>query len=86
MKFLLLIISFCFLSCGDEPSRVYVTGHRHIFPESGDGATFQNEEWLIFVKRVNGTNFNFHSKERILSVDKESYYKLKVGDTLKNKY
>ena len=75
-------------SCGDKPSKVYVTGHRHIPYESGDGATFQNEQWLIFVKRANNTEFDYitGSKERIIETDKESYYKLKVGDTLKNRY
>lgn len=86
MRIIVIIISVMMFSCGDPPSRVYVTGHRHIPYEGGDGATFQNEQWLIFIKRVNGTNFSFRSKERIISTDKESYYKLKIGDTLKNEY
>lgn len=88
MRIIVIIIAIMMFSCGDKPSRVYVTGHRHIPYEGGDGATFQNEQWLIFVKRVNGTEFDYitGSKERIIETTKECYYKLKVGDTLKNEY
>lgn len=86
MNKVIFILLFFLFSCGDKPSRVYVTGHRHIPYEGGDGATFQNEQWLIFIKRANGTNFSFRSKERIIETDKESYSKLKIGDTLKKEY
>lgn len=69
-------------SCGGHPpSRVYVTG-KTIAPESGTTIRY-----CLFIKRVNGTKFFFGTTiERIIDTDKESYYKLKVGDTLKNRY
>ncbi len=87
-KAIIILITIIMYSCGDKPSKVYVTGHRHIPQEGGDGATFQNEQWLIFVKRVDSTEFDYitGSKERIIETNKKSYYRLKVGDTLKNEY
>jgi NADH:ubiquinone oxidoreductase subunit 3 (subunit A) len=86
MPVLAVFLNCIMYCCGDSPSRVYVTGKKHIPYESGDGATFTNEQWLLYVQRIDGTDFYFYSKERIVSTDKESYYKLKVGDTLKNEY
>ena len=76
----MILVIMC--SCGgNPPSRVYVTG-KQIAPESGTTIRY-----CLFIKRVNGTKFFFGSAvERIIDTDKESYYKLKVGDTLKKRY
>jgi len=73
-------------SCGGHPpSRVYVSGKKHI-PEQETSTYVHDGEYCLFVKRVNGTTFCFGAKETILIVTKESYDKLKVGDTLERKY
>ena len=73
-------------SCGgNPPSRVYVSGKKHI-PEQETVDWNPDGEYCLFIKRVNGTTFCFGNKERILIVAKESYDKLKVGDTLERKY
>jgi hypothetical protein len=77
---LIMFITMC--SCvGNPQSRVYVTG-KQIAPESGTTLRY-----CLFIKRVDGTKFFFGTTiERIIDTDKASFDKLKVGDTLKNKY
>jgi len=84
-KAIIILIITVICSCGgNPPSRVYVTGKK-IIPENE--TTSEQTEYCLFIKRVNGTKFSFGSvEERIIHVDKESYDKLKLYDTLKNRY
>lgn len=85
---LLCLVFFCLLGCEPESNkaRCVVTGKRYMPAESGDGATFENEKNLIYIKRLNGKPFLFGATETILDVDRESYLKLKIGDTLAKKH
>jgi hypothetical protein len=84
IKFFLIFTIIWFPACESEKnkSKCIVTGKRYMPAESGDGATFENERNLIYIKRLSGKPFLFGSTETILNVDKSSYSKLKVGDTL----
>lgn len=82
--FSLLIFASCIPD--KEKSRVVIVWKKHLKAESGDGATFENEKWLLYIERVNGTNFSFYGKTKILQVNRDSYEKLKTGNILENKY
>ena len=85
---LLLIFTGCVPD--KEKSQVIIVEKKYMPYEGGDGATFEREKFLLYVERVNKSNFTFwcmpNSKCLIVETDKKSYNALKVGDKLQKKY
>ena len=85
----LLIIIFAFYVEYAEKksaSDVVVVSKLYIPAWNGAGEQSTDEQYNLYVKRVNGSTFFFGNKIRIITTNSDSYYKLKAGDILKNKY
>ncbi len=81
------IILFCIyeeVNMRNNKSTVIVCDKRYLPPRID--RYYNTQRYLIYIKRINGSDFMFWSDTRILDVDKSSYFYLNIGDTLKNKY
>jgi hypothetical protein len=83
----LLCIILTFAGCfpSKEKSQVRITEKKYV-PEYFRGAYSEDEKYLLYVQRTNGTAFVFGNGTCIVETNKECYDKLKIGDTLADKY
>ena len=89
-NYIILLCMILTLSVGcipsKEKSQVVITEKKYVPAWVGAGEQSENEKYLLYVQRTNGTAFAFGNNTYIIEVDKESYDKLKVGNKLAKKY
>ena len=64
-------------------STVIVVGKRYVPAEDGAGEIASDEQFLIYVEKTDGTDFFFGQKIYIDYVNKNTFYKIKLGDVIK---